>query len=276
MRIRIGYDLIYNFAAPTPLVLLLSPHPSELYRLQKLDLPRTEPEVPIHEFRDGFGNISHRLVAPRGRMRLFSETIAEDSGLPEVGVPEAWEHPVEDLPDECLPFLLASRYCEVAEMLPIAWKMFENTPTGCARVQAICDWVFSNIEFGYQYARPSKTARDVFQERRGVCRDFTHLAVTFCRCMNIPARYCNGYLGDIGVPADPNPMDYNAWMEVYLGGHWHMFDPRHNTPRIGRILIARGRDAVDVAMTTAFGLNTLEQFIVVTQELPPPPRPTGA
>lgn len=267
MVIRIGYDLIYNFAAPTPLVLLLNAHPTELHRLLKPDVPRTEPAVPIREFLDGFGNISHRLIAPQGRVRLLCETFAQDSGLPEIPTPEAMEHPVEDLPDECLPFLLASRYCEVAELLPTAWDLFEKSPPGWAKVQTICDWVFSNVEFGYQYARPSKTARDVLEERRGVCRDFTHLAVTFCRCMNIPARYCNGYLGDIGVPPDPNPMDFNAWMEVYLGGRWHMFDPRHNTPRIGRILMTRGRDAVDVAMTTAFGVNTLEQFVVVTEEV---------
>ncbi len=267
MLIRLGYDLVFNFVAPTAMVLLLDVHPSEAHRLLKPDLPRTEPEVPLKTFTDSFGNRSHRLMAPAGRLRLFNDTLVEDSGLPEVGVPDARQHPIEELPDECLPFLLASRYCEVAEMLPVAWDLFGKTAPGWARVQAICDWGFENVEFGYKYARPSKTARDVFHERRGVCRDFTHLAVTFCRCMNIPARYCNGYLGDIGVPPDPNPMDFNAWMEVYLGGRWHMFDPRHNTPRIGRVLMTRGRDAVDIAMTTAFGANKLEKFVVVTEEV---------
>jgi len=276
MLIRIGYDLVYNFAAPTSMVLLLSVHPSEAHRLQRLDTPHSEPDVPIREFTDVFGNRSHRLVAPAGRLHLFTEAIVEDSGLLEVAVPDAYQHPVHELPDECLPFLLASRYCEVAEMLPVAWDMFGDTEPGWGRVQAICDWGFENVEFGYKFARPSKTAKDTFHERRGVCRDFTHLAVTFCRCMNIPARYCNGYLGDIGVPPDPNPMDFNAWMEVYLGGRWHMFDPRHNTPRIGRVLMTRGRDAVDIAMTTAFGANKLEKFTVVTEEISKSPARAAA
>lgn len=267
MRIRIGYDLTFNFAAPTHMLLMLDVHPSEAYRLLEPDLPHTEPSLPMTEFTDAFGNRCHRLTVPAGRLRLFNDTVVEDSGLPEVAVPEARQHPIEELPDECLPFLLASRYCEVAEMLPVAWDLFGRTPPGWARVQAICDWGVENVEFGYKFARPSKTAKDVFHERRGVCRDFTHLAVTFCRCMNIPARYCNGYLGDIGVPPDPNPMDFNAWMEVYLGGKWHMFDPRHNTPRIGRVLMTRGRDAVDIAMTTAFGANKLEKFVVLTEEV---------
>lgn len=270
MFIRIGYDIIFNYAAPTPLLTLLNTHPSESHRLLGPDYPRTEPEVPVSEFIDGFGNRCHRMVAPAGKFRLYNTVTVEDSGLPDGIVPDAPQHPVNDLPEECLQFLLASRYCEVAELIPLAWELFGETPTGWPRVQAICDWVFDHVEFGYAYARSSKTARDVLEERRGVCRDFTHLAVTFCRCMNIPARYCNGYLGDIGVPPDPNPMDFNAWFEAYLGGRWHTFDARHNTPRIGRVLMARGRDAVDIAMTTAFGGNTLEQFTVLTEETPRP------
>ncbi len=268
MLIRLGYDIIFQFPVPTPMLLMLNTHPLEAHRLRGEDRPRSEPQVPTTEFIDGFGNRCSRLVAPAGRLRLYSEAVAEDSGLHEVIATDAPQHPIEDLPDECLTFLLGSRYCEVAEMLPIAWDMFGKTPTGGARVQAVCDWVFANVEFGYQYARPSKTALDVFTERRGVCRDFTHLAVTFCRCLNIPTRYCNGYLGDIGVPPDVNPGDFNAWFEVYLGGRWHTFDARHNEPRIGRVLLTRGRDATDIAMTTAFGANTLEQFIIVTEEVP--------
>jgi len=268
MLIRLGYDIIFDFPAPTPMLLMLNTHPSESHRLTGEDRPRPEPEVPITEFIDGFGNRCNRLLAPAGNLRLHSEAIAEDSGLHEVIATDAPQERIEDLPDECLTFLLGSRYCEVAEMLSIAWDLFGQTPPGGARVQAICDWVFEHVEFGYKYARPSKTSLDVFTERRGVCRDFTHLAVTFCRCMNIPARYCNGYLGDIGVPPDVNPGDFNAWFEVYLGGRWHTFDARHNEPRIGRVLLTRGRDATDIAMTTAFGSNTLEQFIVVTEEVP--------
>ena len=267
MFIRIGYDIIFDFAAPTPMVLLLSTRPEEAPRLLRPDEVHTEPALPITEFTDNFGNRCHRLVAPRGRLRLFNDSLVTDSGLPDVMATDAPQHPIEDLPDDCMQFLLGSRYCEVAELLPVAWELFGHTPPGAERVQAVCDWVFSNIEFGYKYARPTKTALDVFHERRGVCRDFTHLAVTFCRCLNIPTRYCNGYMGDIGVPPDPNPMDFNAWMECYLGGEWRMYDPRNNKPRIGRIVLARGRDAVDVAMTTAFGANTLAQFTVITEEV---------
>ena len=270
MFIRIGYDLIFDFAAPTPMSLLLSTSPEEAPRLLRPDALHTEPFVPVTEFIDNFGNRCHRLVAPKGRLRLFNDTVVSDSGEPDVMATDAPQHPVEELPNECLQFLLGSRYCEVMEMLPVAWDLFGKTPPNAERVQAICDWVFSNVEFGYKYARPTKTALDVFHERRGVCRDFTHLAVTLCRCMNIPTRYCNGYMGDIGIPYTPDPMDFNAWMEVYLGGQWRMYDPRHNTPRIGRIVLARGRDAVDVAMTTAFGSNKLVQFTVITEETDAP------
>ncbi len=268
MIIRIGYDLTFNFVQPTSMLLLMNTHPSEAHRLQGPDHPRAEPDVPITEFTDWFGNRANRLIAPAGRIRLWNETTAEDSGLPDRIRVEARQHPIDELPDECLQFLLGSRYCEVYEMLPIAWELFGDTEPGWDRVQTICDWVEDHITFGYRFARPTKTAMNVYHERNGVCRDFTHLAVTFCRCMNIPTRYCNGYLGDIGVPPDVNPMDFNAWFEVYLGGRWHTFDARHNEPRIGRVLMARGRDAVDIAMTTAFGSNTLEKFVVMTEEVP--------
>lgn len=267
MLIRIGYDLVFNFAAPTPMLLLLNTHPLEAHRLGAPDTLQTDPPVPVAEFTDWFGNRCNRLTAPTGRLRIFSETVARDSGLPDRVRVDAPQHRVEDLPDECLQFLLGSRYCEVYEMTPIAWELFGDAPTGWDRVQAVCDWVNTHVTFGYPFARPTKTALDVFHERNGVCRDFTHLAVTFCRCLNIPARYCNGYLGDIGIPYDPAPMDFNAWFEVYLGGRWHTFDARHNEPRIGRVLMARGRDAVDIAMTTAFGSNVLEKFVVVTDEV---------
>jgi transglutaminase-like putative cysteine protease len=175
---------------------------------------------------------------------------------------QAEQHAVDALPDDVLVFLRGSRYCETDRFNDIAWGMFDKSPPGWRRVQAICDFVHQHIEFGYQFASPTKTAWEVFHERRGVCRDYAHLAVTLCRCMNIPVRYCTGYLTDIGVPPPYAPMDFAGWFEAYLSGSWHVFDPRNNTPRIGRILIARGRDAADVALNTTFGPNTLESFRV--------------
>jgi len=267
MRIRIGYDLTFAVPAPTPLLVLLFTHPSCGPTLQAPDVLQVEPAVPVEEFTDPFGNRCARLVAPAGKLRLFNDTVVTDSGLPDPVHEEAAQHPVEALPTEVLPFLLASRYCEVDRLTEVAWELFGRTPTGWPRVQAVCDWVHGQVEFGYAFARPTKTACDVYQERKGVCRDFTHLAVTFCRCLNIPARYATGYLGDIGVPPAPFPMDFSAWFEVYLGGAWHTFDARHNVPRIGRVLMARGRDAVDVALTTSFGPTTLERFEVWTEEV---------
>jgi transglutaminase-like putative cysteine protease len=267
MRIRVGYDLVFHFPAPTPLLMLLFVHPSRTGDLLRPDRVRVEPDVPVEEFLDGFGNRCGRLAAPAGRLCLCNDTLVEDSGRSDPVHPEAAQHAAEELPPETLPFLLPSRYCEVDRLSDTAWQLFGETPPGWARVQAVCDWVHSHVEFGYAHARPTKTAFEVFEERKGVCRDFTHLAVTFCRCLNIPARYATGYLGDIGVPPAPFPMDFSAWFEVYLGGGWHTFDARHNVPRIGRILMARGRDAVDVALTTSFGPSNLEQFLVVSEEV---------
>ena len=164
-------------------------------------------------------------------------------------------------------YLLGSRYCETDRLSNTAWSLFGRVPKGWPLANAICDYVHDRIIFDYAHASPTKTAWDVHNERRGVCRDFAHLAVTLCRCMNIPARYCTGYLGDIGVPPDNAPMDFSAWFEVYLGGEWHTVDARHNVPRIGRILVARGRDAADVAISTTFGPNTLSKFRVITEEI---------
>ena len=200
-------------------------------------------------------------------MRFWNDTEVQDSGEPDLVQPNAVQLAVEDLPPDVLPYLLASRYCEVDCLSDVAWNLFSNTPMGWGRVKAICDWVHYNVRFGYAFARPTKTANDVYTERAGVCRDFTHLAITFCRCMNIPARYCTGYLGDIGVPPPYGVPDLAAWMEVYIGGAWYVFDPRNNMPRIGRVLIARGRDAADVAIVTTFGPNTLESFHIWTDEV---------
>lgn len=267
MFIRAGYEIIFDLPAPTPMLLLLYTLPSRAADLRRPDQVHTDPVLPVEEFTDGFGNRCARILAPAGKLRLCGDTVIEDSGLPLPVEINAVQHSVEDLPFECLPFLLPSRYCEVDRLSDIAWNLFGWAAPGWVRVQAVCDWVYANVEFGYEYARPTKTAFDVYEERRGVCRDFTHLAVTFCRALNIPTRYATGYLGDIGVPLDPNPMDFSACFQVYLGGQWHTFDARHNARRIGWILMATGRDAADCAITTSFGPALLEKFVVWTDEV---------
>jgi transglutaminase-like putative cysteine protease len=201
-------------------------------------------------------------------VRLSAEGVVKDSGVPESPAPWAEQRPVPALPDETLLFLLGSRYCETDLLSETAWKLFSGTPLGWARVQAVCDFVHQHLTFGYEHASATKTAYQVFNERRGVCRDFAHLAITLCRCLNIPARYCTGYLGDIGMPPPYAPMDFAGWFEAFLGDAWYTFDPRNNAPRIGRVLIARGRDAADVAISTSFGPNTLQSFRVWTDEVP--------
>jgi transglutaminase-like putative cysteine protease len=227
------------------------------------------PPVPITAYRDGFGNWCSRLVAPAGEMRIRTDGLVNDSGLPEPVDPNAWQHAVEDLPAETLVYLLGSRYCETDRMVEMAWDLFHGAPPGYGRVQAICDYVHHHLRFGYEHARATKTALEAFNEGTGVCRDYTHLAITFCRCMNIPARYCTGYLGDIGVPPSAAPMDFAASFEAFLAGRWHIFDPRNNQPRIGRVLIAQGRDAADVPISNAFGPSTLTGFRVWTDEVRP-------
>jgi transglutaminase-like putative cysteine protease len=268
MNIRVGYELVYRFEQPTPAILVLNVHYSRASDLVRPDYVLVTPNVPISSFRDSFGNWCTRIFAPAGRVTISGDTVVRDTGWTDVVDPSAKQHPVQELPEEALGFLLGSRYCETDRLSETAWKLFSGTPLGWARVQAICDYVNRHITFGYQHANATKSACDVLGERKGVCRDYAHLAIAFCRCMNIPARYCTGYLGDIGVPPPYGPMDFSAWFEVYLGGQWHTFDARNNTPRIGRVLIARGRDASDVAITTTFGPNTLESFKVWTDEVP--------
>lgn len=267
MQIRLGYELIYDCPQATPMLLALSVHFSRAADLVVPDHVLTSPALPIRGYRDLFGNWCSRLVAPPGETRIFTNAVINDRGQPDIVEPNAPQVPVEDLPEDVLMYLLGSRYCETDRLSPIAWSLFSKAPTGWGRVQAICDFVHHHITFGYSHARPTKTAWEAYQERQGVCRDFAHLAVALCRCMNIPARYCSGYLGDIGVPFSPAPMDFSGWFEAYLGGRWYTFDARHNTPRIGRVLIAQGRDAADVAMTTTFGPNTLKSFKVITDEV---------
>lgn len=267
MHIRIGYEIGYECKQPTPMILTLNAHHSRAADIVVADVMQTDPPVPITTYRDTFGNLCSRVVAPAGGITLSARGVVKDSGEPDPVAPEAVQHPVEELPADTLHFLLPSRYCETDLMLDTAWKLFGETAPGWPRVQAICDFAHEHVVFGYQHARATRTAHQAHAEKIGVCRDYTHLAVTLCRCMNIPARYCTGYLGDIGVPPDPNPMDFSAWFEAYVGGRWYTFDARHNTPRIGRILIAHGRDAADVPISTTFGPNTLRQFTVITDEM---------
>lgn len=267
MKIRVGYELIYDFPQSTPMIVMLGIHYSRASDLILPDHLTTDPSVPVTTYRDGYGNWCSRLVAPSGRMRLASSGTVRDSGLPDVVVASAPQHAVEDLPSDTLVYLLGSRYCETDRLTAIAWNLFGSTPPGWARVQAICDYVHNHIAFGYQHARPTKTAWDAYDERLGVCRDYAHLAIALCRCMNIPARYCTGYLSDIGMPPPYGPMDFAGWFEAYIGGRWYTFDARNNMPRIGRVLIAQGRDASDVPITHTFGPNTLTSFKVFTDEV---------
>jgi transglutaminase-like putative cysteine protease len=267
MRIRVGYEFIYSFLQPTPMVLTVSIHYSRASDVIIPDLLATDPSVPVVGYRDGFGNWCSRITAPPGRIRITSSGMVRDSGLPDVVVPGAQQHDVKDLPEETLVFVLGSRYCETDLLSEVAWQLFGQSQRGWPRVQAICDYVHNHITFDYQRARPTRTAWEAYNERSGVCRDFAHLAIAFCRCLNIPARYCTGYLGDTGTLPPYGVPDFAAWMEVYIGGGWYIFDPRNNVPRIGRVLIARGRDAADVAIATTFGPNTLESFKVWTDEV---------
>jgi len=267
MKIRLGYEITFTHPQPTPMLAMLNIHYSRASHILIPDYLITNPAIPVTQYRDGFGNWCSRLVAPAGALTLTTDSLIFDPGTVDQYDTNAIQHEVSDLPDECIQFLLGSRYCETDKLMDLAWSWFGNTVPGWSRVQAICDYAHNQITFGYQYARNTRTAFEGNQERIGVCRDFAHLAVTLCRCMNIPARYCTGYLGDIGVPRDPAPMDFSAWFEAYIGGHWYTFDARHNTPRIGRVLIARGRDASDIAITTHFGPSILNTFRVWTDEV---------
>jgi len=270
MRIRAGFEIAYDCPAPTPMMLTLSVHPSRRHDLETPDWIATNPNLDVRQYLDAFGNICSRLTAPAGRTVLSADFVVQDSGLVDAYAPFARQTAVADLPDEALIFLLGSRYCETDRLSDIAWRLFENTAPGWSRVQAIVDYVHRHIVFNYAHARNTKTAYEAWQEQTGVCRDYAHLAIAFCRCMNIPARYCTGYLGDIGVPV-VGVMDFSAWMEVYLDGQWYAFDARNNRPRIGRVLIARGRDAVDVAIANTFGPATLSGFTVVSYDVENPP-----
>ena len=266
MKIRCGYEIAFDCKGETPMLLMLSTRPERAPDLREPERLVADPPAPVRQYLDSFGNRVSRVLAPPGRITFRSDFLVSDSGLPDPVAADARQHAVQDLPDEALLYLLASRYCETEHLIAEAWSLFGATPLGWPRVQAIVDYTHQRIRFGYPHARATRTAVEAHSEQMGVCRDFAHLAVTLCRCMNIPARYCTGYLGDIGVPASDAAMDFSAWFEVYLGGAWHTFDARHNKPRIGRIVMAHGRDATDVAISTAFGSAELVGFEVVTRE----------
>ena len=267
MRIRLGCELKYTFPKPTPMIVMLNVHYSRVASLEYPDHLITNPALPIASYRDIFGNWCCRLVAPAGALTLGTETVIQDHGGPDALDWSACQHPVEELPSETLLFLLGSRYCETDRLSDEAWRLFSGVAPGWPRVQAICDFVHRHVVFGYEHSRATRTAAETYAEGRGVCRDYTHLAVTFCRCLNIPARYCTGYLSDVGQPPPYPPNDFAAWMEVYLGGRWWVFDPRNNAPRMGRVLIAQGRDAADVPLTHTVGPHPLVGFRVWTDEV---------
>jgi transglutaminase-like putative cysteine protease len=268
MKIRAGYEISYDCPQPTPMILTLSVHPSRTPDLLTWDNMRLDPTIPANAYHDSFGNFCHVIRAPAGRLTISTDFLMQDKGEPDEMARQAEQHALEDLPVEVLIYLLGSRYCETDRLSDTAWSLFGQGPKGWPLVQAICDYAHARITFGYQHASSSKTAFDAYTEQRGVCRDYAHLAITLCRCMNIPARYCTGYLGDIGTSPPYPPGDFAAWIEVYLGRRWYTFDPRNNVPRIGRILMARGRDATDVAIVTSFGPCTLAGFKVITDEVP--------
>ncbi len=268
MLIRIGYELVFQCPQPTPMVLALNVHSTRARDLVRPDQIITDPPVPLRHSRDAFGNTCSRLVLPAGSTRVYADALIRDQGFPEAANTEARQVPVDELPSETLMYLLPSRYCESDLLSATAWQLFGHIPEGWARVQAVCDWVHGYLTFGYQYARPTKTAMEAYNERTGVCRDYAHLAIAMLRALNIPARYCTTYLGDIGVPPVDAPMDFAGCLEAYVGDAWHFFDPRNGARRIGRVLIARGRDAADVAISTSYGPTFLQSFKVWTDEVP--------
>jgi transglutaminase-like putative cysteine protease len=267
MQIRAGFSLSYDCPNPTPMLLTLNLHPSRRMDLLTPQMLSFSPAIESWDYVDSYGNVCTRITAPQGRMTVSTEFDIYDGGAHDIVPHDATQHDIRDLPDDTLIYLMGSRYCETDRLTNVAWQLFGQTRPGWPRVQAILDYVHKHITFDYQKADRTRTAYGAFNEQVGVCRDFAHLALTFCRCMNIPARYCTGYLGDIGVPSDPAPMDFSGWFEVYLGGHWYTADARHNEPRIGRILMGIGRDATDVALSTQFGPAVLSSFSVTTYEI---------
>jgi transglutaminase-like putative cysteine protease len=273
MIVRAGYKISFEFPAPVPMNLLLSIRPERRGDLVTPEVITFDPPVPAREFIDSFGNVVTRIVAPAGSLTMSADFTIRDSGLLDDVHPDAREIAVQDLPDDVLQYLMGSRYCDTDKLSQTAWNMFGPLTPGWSRVAAIVEYAHKRLRFDYQMADATRSAHEGHTQQVGVCRDFAHLAITLCRCMNIPARYATGYLGDIGVPKDPAPMDFSAWFEVFLHGpqgpRWYTFDARHNRPRIARIVMARGRDAVDCALTTSFGPAWLGRFDVHTNEVLP-------
>lgn len=267
MDIRAGYELSLRCERATPLTGLLSVHPSRTRDLVSSSVLVSDGDAPLRSYSDSFGNTCTRTVVPAGILTLKTDFVIADTGLPDESADGADAVPVEELPDDAVQYLLASRYCESDKLAPLAWSLFGDTRPGAARVDAVLTYVHDRIRFGYEYASSTRSAMEAQDERRGVCRDFVHLAVAYCRALNMPARYCSGYLGDIDVPPSDVPMDFTAWMEVYLGDRWYTFDPRHNARRVGRILMAHGRDAADVAIYTTFGPSELRSFRVFVERV---------
>lgn len=266
MRIQIGYRMQFDIPAPTPMLMNLHVRP-DTYAFARPERLSLAPHTPSELFTDAYGNASRRLVAPAGDFAISSDAVVEVPDQADAVDWQAVQHPIDALPYDVLPFLVASRYCEIDRLGEFAWKRFGHGPTGYLRAQSVCHFVHQHLQFGYAYADATKSAHGAFLERRGVCRDFAHLAIALCRCMGIPARYATGYLGDIGVPPVAAPMDFSAWFEVYLSGRWFTLDARHDQPRIGRVVMAYGRDAADAALTTSFGPTVLKHFEVWTSEV---------
>ncbi|RFU48369.1 transglutaminase family protein [Paraburkholderia sp. DHOC27] len=266
MNLRVGFELVFSCMQRTPMLLMLNTHASHANEVIVPDRLRIDRPLPLAQYYDSFGNLCSRIVTPsNGYLTISTEALLNVSERPEQPGPDNYQSAVEHLPDECMQFLLGSRYCETDLLSETAWAMFGNTPQGRARVQAICDYVHHHIVFDYQQARPTRTAFETYREGAGVCRDYAHLAIALCRAMNIPARYCSGYISDVGLPPPYAPMDFCAWFEAYLGDRWQTFDPRNNAPRTGRVLMARGRDAADVALSNAFGAVPLVKFAVICE-----------
>ncbi|RBP12823.1 transglutaminase-like putative cysteine protease [Roseiarcus fermentans] len=266
MLIEAGFDIAFECPAPTPMLLQLRVHPTRDADLLTPDRIVSEPRLPMREYLDQFGNRVTRVEVPAGLVTFSNRFVIHDSGLPDATPPDVGTTPIADLPDDALLFLLSSRYCDSDKLADFAWSQFGRNAGGARCMRAISDFAHEKIRFDYKQARSTRAASDSMHEGVGVCRDFAHLAIALCRCMNMPARYCTGYLGDIGVPPDVNPGDFSGWAEVFLDGRWWTLDARHNHPRIGRIVMGRGRDAADVAMSTAFGVANLKRFVVVTDE----------